>query len=144
MSKLSHVAMKNRTIKSSGFTLIEILITVAIVGILAGIAYPSYTDYVKRSNRSEGQRELLRLANIEEQGYIDHRSYTSDMTDLGMNADPYITDSGNYSIDAALTNAGQGFVLTATAKKTQVTDTGCTSMTVNEIGQKTPVACWER
>lgn len=130
--------------KALGFTLIELLITVAIIGILAVVAYPSYTDFVTRSNRSEGQRELLRLANIEEQGFIDFRSYTDDMTDLGMSADPYITESTNYSIDAVTANSGKTFVLTATAKNSQTSDTGCTTLTINEIGQKTPTLCWEK
>jgi len=142
MSQLSY--RKNQSIKRNGFTLIELMITVAIIGILAGIAYPAYTDFVTRSNRSEGQRELLRLANVEEQGYIDHRSYTDDMTDLGMATDPYVTESGNYSIDAVLTNGGQNFVLTATAKQSQTNDTGCTTLTINELGQQTPDVCWEK
>ncbi len=141
---MNFVKTQNQQTKQSGFTLVELLITVAIIGILAGIAYPSYTDFVTRSNRSEGQRELLRLANIEEQGFIEHRSYTNDMTDLGMPDDPYITDSGNYSIDAKLANDGQTFVLTATAKQSQTSDTGCTILTINEVGQKTPDACWEK
>ena len=127
--------------KHLGFTLIELLITVAIVGILAGVAYPSYVDYVMRSNRSEAQRELLRYANLQEQVYIDTRSYTNDMTDLGLATDPYVTESGNYSIDAVIANSGSTFVLTATAQNTQANDSGCTSLTLNEVGQKTPILC---
>ncbi|MBL4940406.1 MAG: type IV pilin protein [Colwellia sp.] len=131
-------------VKQTGFSLIELLITVAIIGILAGIAYPSYVDHVTRSNRSEAQRELLRLANIEEQVFIDFRSYTDDMRDLGMAVDPYITESSNYSIDAALANDGQTFILTATAQYSQADDTDCAELTINEAGVKTPPACWEK
>lgn len=134
-------------LKHLGFSLIELLIAVAIIGILAGVAYPSYTDFVTRSNRSEAQRELMRLANIEEQGFIDFRSYTDDMTDLGMAADPYITDSGNYSISGAVTNAGKSFVLTATALGQQLAnDTDCTTLTINELGTKDAesTTCWEK
>lgn len=130
--------------KQLGFTLIELLITVAIIGILAGIAYPSYTDFVTRSNRSEGQRELLRLANIEEQGFIDFRTYTDDMTDLNMATDPFTTESGNYSIDAVIANGGTTFVLTATAQNAQTNDSACPTLTINEAGRKLPVACWEK
>jgi len=125
-----------------GFTLIELMIAVAVVGILAAVAYPSYTNFVLSSNRSEGERELLRLANLQEETFIDRRTYTADMTALGMTADPHLTEFGNYSIDAIIANGGTTFILTATAQGAQVNDAGCTVLTVNEAGQKTPVACW--
>lgn len=131
------------TMRSSlGFSLIELLIAVAIVGILAAVAYPSYTSFVTSSNRTEGQRELLRLANLQEETFIDRRSYTTDMTALGMVADPHITEFSNYSIDATIANGGTTFLLTATAQGAQASDTGCTVLTVNEAGQKLPAVCW--
>jgi type IV pilus assembly protein PilE len=127
-----------------GFTLIELMISVAVVGILAAVAYPSYTSFITSSNRSEGQRELLRLANLQEETFIDRRSYTTDMIALGMTADPHLTEFGNYSIDATIDNGGTTFLLTATAKGTQTSDTGCTALTVNEAGQKLPAICWRQ
>lgn len=130
-----------------GFSLIELMIAVAIVGILAAVAYPSYTSFVISSNRSEGQRELLHLANLQEEVFIDRRSYTTDMTALGMTNSPHITEFGNYSIGATIANGGTTFILTATAQGTQTSDTGCTSLTVNEAGQKGPAgseACWRQ
>lgn len=129
-----------------GFSLIELLIAVAIVGILAAVAYPSYTSFVTSSNRTEGQRELLRLANLQEETFIDRRSYTTDMTALGMTADPHISEFGNYSIDATIANGGTTFLLTATAQGAQAADTesgtACTPLTINEAGQKLPAVCW--
>lgn len=127
-----------------GFSLVELLITVAIVAILASVAFPAYTDFVTRSNRTEAQRELLRIANLQEQFYVDSRAYTSDMEKLGLGADPFITENGYYSIDAALANGG--FVLTATARGTQATnDTNCLTLSVSETGKKLPAnACWEK
>lgn len=148
MSQLiQNILPSNNKSKLLGFTLIELMITVAIIGILAGIAYPSYTEFVTRSNRSEAQRELMRLANVEEQGFIDFRAYTDDMTDLNMAADPFITESGNYSIDAVIANGGTTFILTATALGTQLAnDTDCTTLTINELGTRggESAICWER
>jgi len=130
-----------------GFTLIELLISVAIVGILAAVAYPSYTDFVLRSNRTEAQSELLRIANLQEQYFIDNRAYTADMTELGLSADPFITENGYYSIDtSAFSAVASTYTLTATAKGSQLSgDTDCTTINVNEVGRKTAetATCWE-
>ena len=108
------------------------------------VAFPSYTDFVARSNRTEAQRELLRIANLQEQFFVDTRAYTSNMTKLGLSNDPFITENGYYSIDAALANGG--FVLTATALAPQSTnDSSCQTLSVNETGKKLPAsACWEQ
>lgn len=132
--------------KLLGITLIELMITVAIIGILASIAYPSYTDFVVRSNRSEAQRELVRIANLQEQFYVDNRTYTNDMTVLGESDDPFITDSGDYSIDVLENNVKNSFTLQATALGTQATnDSGCLILSINDVGEKKPTSgsCWE-
>lgn len=135
---------------SKGVTLIELLISIAIVGILASVAYPSYTSYVIKSNRTESHRELAKLANLQEQYFIDHRTYTTDMQKLGMSASPYITESKNYSIAGVIGDlrgvSGVTFTLTATAKGTQLSeDTECTTITINEKGEKSGESstCWD-
>jgi len=132
----------------SGFTLIELMIVVAIVGILTTIAYPSYTDFVFRSNRAEAQSDLMRLASMQEQAFIDFRTYTDNMSRIGGNGDPHITESGNYSIDAVVSADGATFVLTATAQKAQLNDLKCPTFTITETGLQGPAGtaatCWER
>ena len=128
-----------------GFTLIELMITVAIIGSLSAIAYPSYTEFVIRSNRAEAQSELLRLANRQEQYYMDNRVYTVDMTFLGAPNSPFITESGNYSISATVNNGT--FILSATALLSQLArDTDCPTFTITETGAKgaTSNFCWEK
>ena len=132
----------NKLKKNYGFTLMELMITVAIIGILAGVAYPSYISFIIRSDRSEAQRELLRLANLQEQLFVDIRSYGSDTTKIGL-ANPYITESGKYSITVSASSP-TSFTFTAAAKGSQLKDTDCKNLTINEIGIKTPTACWEK
>jgi type IV pilus assembly protein PilE len=128
--------------KSKGFTLIELMVTVAIVGILAAIAYPSYIDYIIKSGRSEGVAAVMRVANLQEQYYLDNRAFATDMTKLGLVASPFITEHGHYSVASAGTSA---FTITATAKGNQASrDSTCATITLTHAGIKGPsTECWK-
>jgi type IV pilus assembly protein PilE len=65
---------------NSGFSLIELMITVAIIGVLASIAYPSYQESIKKSKRSEAKSELLRFSGAAEREYIKNGSYATTTT----------------------------------------------------------------
>ena len=65
----------NKKNKQLGFTLIELMITVAILGILSSIAVPSYMTYVTKSKRTEAKTEILRLAQLQESHYIQNLTY---------------------------------------------------------------------
>lgn len=128
-------------IKYKGFTLIEVMIVVVIIGILAAIAYPSYTRYVAQSTRAEGLSALMRLANLQEQYYLDNRKYTTDLSEL-IGADPYITEHGNYSVTSSGTSS---FTLKAVAQGIQASrDSSCSPLTITDTGAKGPSAeCWK-
>jgi type IV pilus assembly protein PilE len=134
-------AIEGRKVK--GFTLIELMITVAIVSILATVAYPSYNDFVVRSNRAEAPRELVRLANLQEQLFVDSRAYTTNISDLGVGSTAtYETPSHNYKISSTVVD--NTFTLTADAQGTQKTkDTNCIKIEITDTGKKTPISCWE-
>ncbi len=137
--------------RSKGFTLIELMIVVAIIGILASIAYPSYQDSVRKSGRVDGKITLTQYAALQERYYTNNDTYASS---LGATELDVSTSSPEDYYTISLGNSGCGttkftcFTLTATAKATgpQVNDkpagTDCTVLTLNQLGQKTPTACW--
>jgi len=81
-----------------GYTLIEILIVVAILGILAAVAIPSYQNSVLASNRSVAQAALLDLANRQEQFFLNSRTYSADLTDLGYPAGMVFSNGGSSAL----------------------------------------------
>jgi len=139
--------------KQRGFNLIELMIAVAVMAILAALAYPAYTDYVAQARRSEAMKELMTLANLEEQYYIDNGGYTSDLTNLdGSASTSYSTENGYYLITATVSSADATFVVTATAQGSQLTaDTDCKVFSLDQDGSKSSKdssgsatsGCWE-
>lgn len=128
----------------NGFTLIELLIVIVILGILSSIAYPSYIDSVRKSKRSEAQSALMKLANLQEQYYLDLHQYTADLTKLGF-SDPYISEHEYYSIKASAASPTTGFILTATAINEQSQDTDCATMSISHdlLKDATSEGCWK-
>ena len=121
-----------------GFTLIELMIVIAIIGILAAIAYPSYQDYIRKARRIDAQGVMLDIQLQQEKYRVNHVSYGS-LTDLGSFPSDYYT----FAISG---NTASAYTITATAKSgtSQASDTGCTSMAVNQASAKTPDSCWKK
>lgn len=123
--------------KSHGFTLVELMIAVAIIGILTAIAIPNYRDYVIRSNRSAVQAYMLEIANKEKQYLLDARAYTASKTDLGVTDPAEI--SSRYDVTIAPAVTPPSFVITATAKGAQLSDG---NLTLDNLGNKGPAGKW--
>jgi len=80
---------------SQGFTLMELMIAIAVIGIITSIAYPSYIDSVRKAHRNDGQAILLDLANRQELHYAKNVTYTNDFTKLNLAT---TSPEGYYSI----------------------------------------------
>lgn len=137
---------------AAGFTLMEVMIVVVIVGILLAVALPGYQNSLEKGRRADAKSALLDVANRQEQFMLDRSTYTVDMTELGFGADPMVSEEGFYTVDAAACATAtiqRCYVLTATpvAGGGQANDTRCTSFIMDSTGAKTATGsdlnnCW--
>ncbi|WP_278362915.1 type IV pilin protein [Acinetobacter schindleri] len=129
-------------VKQHGFTLIELMIVVAIVGILAAIAYPSYTQYVIKSNRVDAQAEMTRIASLMQRYKVINSTYIKKngqpliLSDLNVSADYPSSTKKNYQFVLSNVTA-DSWVLTATPYGTQV---GNGNIVLDHQGNK----CWTK
>ncbi|WP_312358484.1 type IV pilin protein [Stutzerimonas balearica] len=138
--------------RSKGFTLIELMIVVAIVGILAAIAYPNYIEYIQRSNRTEGQALLNDAAASQERFFAQNNTYVTNQANiarLGLrntNGTTVTSDNGKYRLTVGSVANDGGYTLTATQ---QFGDTACGNLTLNAVGirgrtgSKAVESCWK-
>src|SRR5262245_5597963 len=139
---------------ATGFTLIELLTVVAIIAILAGVAYPSYLDHIRKGKRAEGRAALLRTAQVLERWYSDKATYAT--TGAGIDPAPLFAlaaTSAVYSGENAADTKG-AYTITAAAEtgtcpkeacyviiatpNSPFTDATCGSFTLTSNGTR----CW--
>ncbi|WP_022961887.1 type IV pilin protein [Halopseudomonas pelagia] len=119
--------------ESRGFTLVELMIVVAIIGILAAVAYPSYREYVLRGNRTEGQSLLVEAAARQERFYAQNNAYLTDDANrgrLGVNEGRY---ADLYTLAISQVANDGGYTLTATQL---FNDADCGNLTLNARGDR--------
>ena len=120
--------------RSQGFTLIEVMIAVIIVGILSAIAYPSYLDYVRRGHQTEAQGQMMEFASALEAHRAKNFSYSG--ASVGTLA-PALNANEHYTPNLALGNGNQSFTITATPSSSLLA--GMPVLTLNSLGE----ASWD-
>lgn len=136
------------SLRQNGFTLIELMITVAIIGILASVAYPSYMDQVRKSRRSDAIASISIIQQAQERWRANNPQYAPNIATLGITSP---TPGGYYTLAVSTSTgtAGTSYTVTATAVtgKSQAQDSGCTPLTVTVTGgnaTNTQPTCWSK
>ena len=124
-----------------GFTLIELMIVIAIVGILAGLGYPTYTSHVAETRRTKAEACLMELSQGMERHYTMNMSYA----DAGLMQTQCRTELEEYyQFGFSGTPDAGSYTLVATAIGIQASrDDNCASLSLNQNSVKSPAACWD-
>ena len=127
--------------RSRGFTLMELMIAVVVIGILAAIALPGYRSYVTRSSREAAQAELVEYSGTEEKIFLNSNAYTAALTTAyngtstgGLGVTTGNTRDGRYTLSATVSGASYTLTATPIAGTTQASDG---NLTISSDGTRT-------
>ena len=134
--------------KIKGFTLIELMITIAVVGILAAVAYPSYQDYVRKGRRVDAKTALMDAAQGMERYYTENMTYGTGTPSLVGTVFSAVSLSGDYTL-SFVSQSTNAFKVKAVPSSARQTGDKCGTYTLDSTGAKdvtggslTTAECW--
>lgn len=144
--------------RQGGITLLELMIVVAIVAMISAFAYPSYMNYVVNTKRTAATTTLLRIADLQQQFFMDNKRFATTLTDLGFANNPlWVSDDGNtvpagdgdavYAFGLANITPTQYLAFAAPIGQQLKRDTNCGALTIDHAGGRQaygskPDNCW--
>jgi len=135
--------------KTRGFTLIELVIAVMVIGTLAAIALPLYQNHISQARRADATTLLLHVATQQGQFFLDNKTYAANLASLGYSTATTTTENGHYTVRVQAATAAcpiqTCFTLQAIPQSTHSADS-CGTLTLDSQGNKLPATsgCWKR
>ena len=123
-----------------GFSLVELMIVVVIIGVIAAIALPSYRNYVVKGNRAAAQAFMVEIANRQKQYLLDARSYAIDLATLGMTVPADVSKHYAACCGIVVVSVPPSFTIRAIPTSSQQSGDG--ELTLSSDGTKTPADKW--
>ena len=144
--------------RQAGFSLMELMVVVAIVAIVSAVAYPSYTNYVVNTKRTAATTTLMKIADRQQQFFMDNKRYANSLTELGFGSTIlWVSDNGNtvpagdadavYAFGLANITPTQYLAFAAPIGQQQIRDKKCAALTIDHAGARqaygnNPDDCW--
>jgi len=128
--------------RNKGFTLLELMVVVAIIGIIAAVAYPSFIKSGYKGRRADAKTALTQISQVLERCYANYGVYNSGNCGPNISGNPqnltagYTSAKGYYTISGTTTGTSYTVVATAVSGGAQANDTGCTILTLTSAGQQ--------